>query len=345
MIILKKIKFYIFFNFFKYLIATTIFFIILIWTSQTLKIFNMQFSDSIEIIDILVTSITILPSYLNPILPTLIIFSSIALNHKIINTNEVLICKFYLDKKNLTKIFSLISILIMIFFICNKEVIGPKTYKHYKEKELEIRNTLKLGFKNENEFHIGNEISLFFEKSDKNNFKNVKAIIYNQNRFIVSNNATLEFNENTFNIIFKDGERSILNSSEKSFTKFEKFTYSIKNQKVEKLFYDREHYNTFELLNSNDKKLVTQGHNSIYQYFFLISILLLTQKVIFFTDKNIYLKNNILIVLLILLLIIFNSFLQYALNNNLLNPSLYYIFNIVFLLTVTFYIFKKNEIK
>lgn len=345
MIIIKKIKSYILFNYFKYLITNSLFFISLVWISQTLKILNIQFSDSVEVLDIILTSIAVLPSYLSPLLPILIIFTSIALGYKFINNNEVMIYKFYLNKSNFVKIFTMISFIILIFFSYNSEIIGPKTYKHYKEKELSIRNTLKLGFKNENEFHIGEELSLFFDSTDENIFRNVRAIIYDQNRFIISNNATLEFNENTFNIIFIDGERSILNSNEKSYTKFEKFTYSIINEKVEKLLYDKEHFNTLELLNSDDKKLIIHGHNRIYQYVFLLSILLISQKIIFFSNKDIYLKNNFLTIILIFVLIVINSFLQYSLKNDYFGPQTYYILNIIILLIVTNYIYRIYEIK
>ena len=235
--------------------------------------------------------------------------------------------------------------IVLIFFLFNKEVFGPKTYKIYKEKELDIRNKLKLGFQNKNEFHIGEDLSLFFEFSDKNNFKNVNAIIYNENKFIKSNNAILEFNENTLNIIFSDGERVILNNNEKSFTKFEKFTYSIKNEKIEKLLYDKEHFTTLELLKSNEREFITQGHNSIYQYFFLISILLISQRLIFMNNKNNYKKNNILAIFSVLTLIVINSFLQYALNNNFLFTQFYYVLIFMATLILTFFIFYKNEIE
>lgn len=345
MIIFQKTKYYIFFNFFKYLLATSLFFIFLIWISQTLKIFSVQLSDPLEILDILIISVNILPSYFSPLFPLLIIFSSIALSYKLINTNEIFIFRIYIDKINFLKIFISISLIVLIFFLFNKEVFGPKTYKIYKEKELDIRNKLKLGFQNKNEFHIGEDLSLFFEFSDKNNFKNVNAIIYNENKFIKSNNAILEFNENTLNIIFSDGERVILNNNEKSFTKFEKFTYSIKNEKIEKLLYDKEHFTTLELLKSNEREFITQGHNSIYQYFFLISILLISQRLIFMNNKNNYKKNNILAIFSVLTLIVINSFLQYALNNNFLFTQFYYVLIFMATLILTFFIFYKNEIE
>ena len=283
-----------------------------------------------------------LPSYINPLLPILIIFSSISLNYKFIYSNENLIIKQYLNEKDFKKLASIFFIIILSIFILNKEILAPKAYEHYKKNELEIRNNLKLGYSGENEFHIGNELSLFFESSKKNNFKNVKAIIYQQSRFIISNEATLEFDDQNFNIIFYNGERVILNEVEKSFTSFEKFTYSIKKQKVEKLFYDKDHFNTIELINNNEKEFSTYGHNQVYQYFFIIIVILISQKIIFFrnVDKGLY-KNYFNLILIILTLVTINSFLQYLLNNDYISIFLYYLINLIGLLFLKFYSYFK----
>ena len=50
-------------------------------------------------------------------------------------------------------------------------------YHKYKVKELEIRNNLKLGIASVKEFHIENDVSIFFEKQI-NNFYKVEAIIF-----------------------------------------------------------------------------------------------------------------------------------------------------------------------
>ena len=64
-------------------------------------------------------------------------------------------------------------------------------------------------------------------------------------------------------------ERIILNESEKSKTIFEKFIYSIENNEIEILMYDKEHFNTFELINTDDKEFYYHGQNRIYQYFLI----------------------------------------------------------------------------
>ena len=274
-----------------------------------------------------------LPSYINPLLPILIIFTSIALNFKFTISNENMIINQYLTKKEFQNISNIFISVSFIFFIANKEYLAPKAYEYYKENELEIRNKLKLGFSSKNEFHIENELSLFFENSKEDNFKNVKAIIYEQSKFIVSNEAVLEFNDKDFNIIFLNGERVILNEAEKSYTNFEKFTYSIRNEKVEKLFYDKDHFNTIELINSDEKTFNSYGHNQIYQYFLLAVILIVSQRIIFFKSLNKSLfKNFFYLIFIILVLITINAFLQYSLNQNNISIATYYLTNLISLI-------------
>ena len=48
-------------------------------------------------------------------------------------------------------------------------------YQKYKVKELEIRNNLKLGVPSLNEFHIEDEVSIFFDKQKNNKFYDVRG--------------------------------------------------------------------------------------------------------------------------------------------------------------------------
>ena len=127
-------------------------------------------------------------------------------------------------------------------------------YHKYKLKELEIRNNLKLGVPSVNEFHIENDVSIFFKKQIENKFYDVEAIIFEDGQFIKSNEASIEIEKKNYNIIFDRGERVILNENEKSKTSFDKFIYSIENKDIEMLMLDREHFNTFQLLRNEDKE-------------------------------------------------------------------------------------------
>ena len=205
------------------------------------------------------------------------------LNSKIKNSNEIIILKQYLSIKKSKSSFSIINFFYnLLFMLINNEIISNKFYEKYKIKELEIRNNLKLGSPVQNEFHIDDIVSIFFEKKEDNTFYNIEAIIYDQNQFIASDSVIIELSKSNFNLVFSNGERLILNDIEKSKTVFDKFTYILESKKYEELLMDKDHYNTFELISHPEKEFRNHGHNKIFQYFFLIIVGLISLKIIFF---------------------------------------------------------------
>ena len=115
-----------------------------------------------------------------------------------------------------------------------------------------------------------------------NTFYDIEAIIYGQNKFIVSNSVEIELSKSNFNLVFLDGERLTLNDNQKSKTIFDKFTYVLESKNYEELLMDKDHYNTFELISHPEKEFRNHGHNKIFQYFFLIVVGLISLKMIFF---------------------------------------------------------------
>ena len=53
--------------------------------------------------------------------------------------------------------------------------------------------------------------------------------------------------------------------------------------------YDKEHFNTFELLNSEDREFYIHGHNRIYQYFLILLIIKYLLKFFSFMHSKKYL--------------------------------------------------------
>ncbi len=286
----------------------------------------------------------VLPSFINPLLTFVIIIGSLILNRKLSRSNELLVIKQYFSiKKNLT-IFLLTALLVFLLYLFNNEFFSVNTYSKYKVKELEIRNNLKLGYAKNNELHIDNLVSLFFQKKNKDTFFSIEAIIYKENQFIKSNSAEIEFSKSNFNVVFYDGERIILNEDEKSKTKFEKFVFSLDGEDLEKLTLDKEHFNTIGLLKSKNKNYINQGHNRVYQYFLLITVILISYKIIFFDSKNnLPIKGNIIFLILIFSQVI-NAYLIYLLNKLDSNYyKSYYLINFIILINI--YAFSKKLIK
>ena len=277
-------------------------------------------------------------------MPFLLIISSFFINFKYNASNEIIILKQYFSLNGNINLFLVLFFGIFIFNFLNNEILSVHLYQKYKINELEIRNNLKLGLPASNEFHIDNEVSIFFDKKSNNTFYNVNAIIYDDGQFINSNKAKIEIEKKNYNIIFYDGERVILNGIEKSKTIFEKFIYSIENNEIEILMYDKEHFNTLELLKADDKEFYYQGHNRIYQYFLILMIVVISLKVffIFISKKNVF-KFYFLIFVSILFLEVINSYMLFLLNNDKLNLYFYYFINFALISTLTYFILNFNE--
>ena len=337
-----KARSYIIYNYFKYILIILLIFIGLIWISQIIRILEFQYSISNQIIEIAGTTLLALPSFINPLVPFLILIGSFMLNSKIKNGNEIIILKQYLSIKSLRVLFQFLILFTIIIYAINNEIISNKFYEKYKIKELEIRNNLKLGSPVQNEFHIDDIVSIFFDKKDDNTFYNIEAIIYDQNQFIASDSVEIELSKSNFNLVFSYGERIILNDIEKSKTVFDKFTYILESKKYEELLLDKDHFNTFELISHPEDEFRNHGHNKIFHYFFLILIGLISLRIIFFYE---YKKNHLLkfsfIFLLILLIQIFNSYLLYLLDNfSSFNLFYFYFINFI-LLTSTYLLINK----
>ena len=337
-------KSYIIFTYLKYILINILIFLGLIWFSQILRILELQQSISTQLIDVIKTTLLVLPSFISPLMPFLLLLASFFLNYKFNSSNEIIILKQYFSiNKNILIFLSIISG-ILIFYFINNEIFSVKMYHKYKVKELEIRNNLKLGIPSVKEFHIENEVSIFFEKQLKNNFYDVEAIILKDGQFVKSNNAKIEIENKNYNIIFYEGERVIMNELEKSKTSFDKFVYSIENKEIELLMLDKEHFNTFELLNQKDKEFNYQGHNRVYQYFLTLIILLVSFKVFFmYSYKRNIIRKYFVLFMVVLIIQVINSYLIFVLNNDNLNLYYYYIINFIILSSFCYFIFNFNE--
>ena len=278
-------------------------------------------------------------------MPFLLIISSFLLNYKFNISNEIIILKQYLSlKDNLILILILNSGILLTYFF-NNEFFSVNLYHKYKVKELEIRNNLKLGLPSTNEFHIEDDVSIFFKKQIDNKFLNVEAIIFNDGQFIKSREAYIEIEKKNYNIIFNIGERITLNDDEKSKTSFDKFVYSIENREIEELMFDKEHYNTVDLLKNDNVEFYYQGHNRIYQYFLVLIITFISLKVFFvYTPKKSVFKFYLYLFIGLLVIQLINSYLIFLLKNN-INFKIYYYYLINFLILIFFsyLIFNSNE--
>ena len=102
---------YIIYNYFKYILVILLIFVGLIWISQIIRIIELQYSISNQIFEVAGFTLLALPSFINPLVPFLILIGSFMLNSKIKNSNEIIVLKQYLSSKSLRVLFKL-----LIFF-------------------------------------------------------------------------------------------------------------------------------------------------------------------------------------------------------------------------------------
>ncbi len=295
--------------------------------------------------DVVTTTLLVLPSFISPLMPFLLVIAGFFLNYKFNTSNEIIILKQYFSLKNNFLLSVFLSVGIITLYLINNEFFSVNLYQKYKVKELEIRNNLKLGIPSVSEFHIENEVSIFFEKQSNNKFYDVEAIIFEDGQFINSNKVEIEIDKKNYNLIFYKGERIILNESEKSKTIFDKFVYSIENNEIEMLMMDKEHFNTLQLLEKEDIDFYHHAHNRIYQYFLVLVIALASFKIIllYFSKKNIF-KYYAFLFLIVLFIQVINSYLIFLLNNNSnFHLSYYYFINFTILSFFCYFMFKLND--
>ena len=117
---IKGAKYYIFSSFFKYILINIFIFIGLIWLSQILRILELQNSISNQIFDVVKTTSLILPSFINPLMPFLLLLGSFFLNYKINSSNEIIILKQYLAVKEISNLILILLVGIVLLYFLNK---------------------------------------------------------------------------------------------------------------------------------------------------------------------------------------------------------------------------------
>jgi lipopolysaccharide export LptBFGC system permease protein LptF len=327
---LRGAKYYIIFHYFKYILINIFLFIGLIWISQILRILELQFSFSNQILDVIKTTILVLPSFIGPLSSFLILLASFFLNFKLNSSNEIVVIRQYFGFKDFSALILITMLALFLINLINNEYLAIKTYEKYKIKELEIRNNLKLGVPNQKEFHIDGELSIFFDSKQDYIFYDVEALIYRNGEFIKSDSAEFEVSKKNFNLIFQDGDRLSLNAEEISKTNFERFIYSIENKDIEKLHLDKEHFNTLDLINHNDLDHKIHGHNRLFQYIIIICVILISLKiVVHLSERKKIFKLFSFIFLLLLIVHILNSYLIFLANNETIDVVIYYFLNFI----------------
>jgi len=319
---LSNLNCYILKKFFKYTFIFLITFIILIWISQVLRIIDLSQTYSTQLLEIILATLYSLPSFISPLASLIVFISCITINRNFNIHNELTIVNQYSSLKNNKSVFLIGITSIFIFLFCNNELLSNKLYSKYKYKEIQIRNNLNLGSSNQNEFNIDGIARIYFKNKENNIIEDVEALIINENQFIKAKQAEIEISKMDFNLVFKNGERIILNEIEKSRTIFDKFIYTVKNRSLEQITLDKEHFNTLGLLEHEDREFINWGHNRILNYLLTFIVSLISLRILYFNEKKKY-KIGVIFTLILILQII-NIFFLYLLDNYIVSSYFIY---------------------
>ena len=326
-----KIKNYIILNQTKYIVLILSTFLLIIWLAQIIKFLDFGNSVSIQLYKVIEITSYLIPNLINTILPIIIFISSCFYNRHLNSTNEITIISLYLSPRDIFKYSTLLYLAFISFYIANGEIMSVESYNKFKVKEIEFRNNFKIQSINNNQITIPEKINLFYESKNKEDgsLQNVITFIIEEELVIKSTEVQINRNNQQINFTFLDGNRIVAKRDEKSFTKFDKIEYTIKQNKVHKISLGKENFNTINLLRSKDDGFIKSAHRKIIDLLFFIIILISSVKIIFLNQKEVNTIFNYLILLIIILsTFIIISLLSNVYNNNIISSISYFLLNI-----------------
>ena len=318
-------------------------FLLIVWLAQIVRYLDLSQSFSMQFSKVAIITSYLLPNAISTILPIIIFIASCFFNYQLNQTNEINIFSLYLSKINLKIIILFTYSLLLVFYLINTEIIAVKAYNKYKVDEIELRNQFKIK-DSKNEIYIKNKLNLFYEKKNTENsvLENVTTYLIDENVVIKSKEVQYVRSEKELLFTFVDGKRIASSKDEKSYTEFDKLEYRIINTAINKISLDKENYNFFELIKSNNTFYKKSAHKKIIDLLMLVFILNLSAKIIMISNKSKDLiKNYSYNLFIILIIFTYISLMTNLFLSNIISTNLYYIGNI-FVISLIILIFRKK---
>ncbi len=278
---IDKIKIYLFSQITKYFFLILFIFLSIAWLLQITRLFTVTNFLHIEVLDILLLSVYLIPNLITVILPFILIFGLLLCFMKLKRDNELIaILSLGFGLKPFKVILVFFSLIIIIFFAFLNFYIAPKIYEIYKIKELELRNTLdfnKMAFSNF--LNLDKNTILDFDKKD-NQYEEIfikyndgnENIVYAKKGNIISKN-------NQYNFILTDGFKISINENEQ-IEKLEFLNYVLKIDHKNISSNDFVDKNTFTIIDDYNTK------NYLNISFKILDIILIIFVIFFFYKNN-----------------------------------------------------------
>ena len=303
--IIDKIKIYLFLQISKYFILILFIFLSIAWLLQITRLFSVTNFLYIEVFDIFLLSLYLIPNLITVIVPFILIFGLLLCFIKLNRDNELIaMLTLGTGLKPFKSTLIFFGIVIIIFFTILNFYVAPKIYEIYKIKEFDLRNKIDLNQMTFSNFlNLNNTTILDFEKKD-NEFIDIFISFSDEKDNIVYAKKGNIFSENNkYNFKLSDGFKLSIDEN-KQIEKLEFLSYILKieNKSINSgRIIDK---NTFTIFDDYNSKNYLNISFKFFDIFLIIYVILFFYKnnlkeTKFDTFNNIYFSFSCISIIII----------------------------------------------
>lgn len=334
---MNKINYYLFNQIVNSCILVFFIFVSVAWLLQLSRLFNVMNNLQIRALDIIQLSFLIIPNLINVTLPFILIFGFVLAFIKF-NKDKEIIAIFSLGL-SINEIKKPIILLLCFFSFASlilNFILSPTTYSFYKEKEFELRSSIKFDKINISNFiNFSDNLTIDFENDNKE-FKNILINMKDINEiFIYAKNGIIEQTDNKLIFKLNYGFKTEIKDNKVETLKFDSYISDFpisKNQEYNK--FDPNTLNIFELLkNPNNRNKIIISHRLIDALVLISLCLYFYVNVIVFNN---YKLNNFITFIIIS---IFCLTIDNVLENFTYEKNFYIIASIINIIFIHFFTF------
>ncbi len=306
----NKINLYLFSQITKNFLLILFIFLSIAWLLQITRLFTVTNFFNINVLDIFLLSLYLIPNIITIILPFILIFGLLLCFLKLNRDNELIsILSLGLGLKPFRISLLYFSLIIIIIFTILNFYIAPIVYEKYKIKEHELRNTIDFDSMTFSNFLNLNNTTILDFKKNNNEYEDI-FITYQDDKdnIVYAQKGNIYIENNQYKFQLDNGFKISINKNEQ-IEKLEFLNYVLKiqnnNQEDDKIT-DK---NTFTIFDDLDSK------NYLNISFKIIDMILILFVIFFFFRNNLKnikfdSKSNIFFCILCISILIVNQILK-----------------------------------
>ena len=291
---LSKINTYILTQISKYFLLILFIFLSIAWLLQITRLFTITNFMYIEITDILILSLYLLPNIITIIVPFILIFGLLLCFIKLNKDNELIaILSLGLGLKPFKNALLIFGVIVISFFSFLNLYLAPKVYKIYKIEENNLRNTLDFNNITFSNFLNLDKTTVLDFKKENNEYQDLFISFFDEKENIIyAKRGNIFYENNLYNFKLSEGFKiSIDENNQIEKLEFVNYILKIENKKVNNV--DIIDKNTLTIFDDIYLKNYLNISFKILDTFLIIFVFLLfyvnnLQKINFKPTNNIY---------------------------------------------------------